>query len=183
MIELCFASFLQTNSLSSTNQVCSLVYRTWKCYQQHQHHTEIQTGIVKDVVRMLILELSDSLCETQGFFIDHKSMKASKKETTWCLQAYLSSLRIFCPDVDSDFCTSLIHLSSQYACETQRSYSLHSTDILQFCKTESWSIEGESRQADLQTQQRRFLQELSCPGSRDLLLPWLALAICLCPMA
>lgn len=86
---------------------------------------------------MLILELSDSLCETQGFFIDHKSIKASKTETTWCLQVYLSSLRFFCPDVDSDFGTSLIHLSSQYACETQRSYHLHSTEILQFCKTES----------------------------------------------
>lgn len=136
MIELCFVSFLQINSLSSTNQVCSLVYCTRKCYQ-HQHHTEIQTGIVKDVVRMLILELSDSLCETQGFFTDHESIKASKQETTWCVQAYLSSLRFFCPDVDSDFCTSLIHLPSQYACETQRSYSLHSTEIPQFCKTES----------------------------------------------
>lgn len=39
------ASFLQTNPLSGTNQVCSLLYRTWKCYQHHQHHTEIQTDI------------------------------------------------------------------------------------------------------------------------------------------
>lgn len=123
---------------------------------------------------MLILELSDSLCETQGFFIDHKSIKASKKETTWCLQEYLSSLRYFCPDVDSDFCTSLIHLSSQYACETQRSFYRNSA-VLQNRELKHWR---ESKHDS-----RRFLQELSCPGSCDLLLPWLPLAICSCPMA
>lgn len=77
-------------------------------------------------VRMLILELLDSLCKAQGFFIDHKSIKASKKETTWCLQAYLSS--VFLLMWTLDYCTSLIHLSSQYACETQKSYYLHFTD-------------------------------------------------------
>lgn len=30
-----------------------------------------------------------------------------------------------CPDVEHDYCTSLIHLSSQCACETQKSYNLH----------------------------------------------------------
>lgn len=85
--------------------------------------------------------------------------------------------KIFCPDVGSDFCTSLIHLSSQYACETQRSYYLHSTEILQLCKGERW-------QADLCIQgSRKLLQELSCPGIRVLLLPCLPLAICSCPMA
>lgn len=96
MTELCFASFLQTNSRSGTNQVCSLVYCTWKCTTSASHwdtNRHCQREVA--VVRMLILELPDSLCKTQGFFIDHKSTKASKKETTWCLQAYLSSLRFY----------------------------------------------------------------------------------------
>jgi len=36
-------------------------------------------------------------------------------------------LKIFCPDVGSDYHASLIHLSSQCACETQKSY-LHFTN-------------------------------------------------------
>lgn len=42
-----------------------------------------------------------------------------------------------------------MHLSSQYACETRRSYYLNSTEILQFCRTESWSTEAQGRQAGL----------------------------------
>lgn len=66
-----------------------------------------------------------------------------------------------------------MHLSSQYACETQSSYYLHSAGILQFCKTESWTTEGESRQAGLlQTWQ----QEVP-PGAQLPREPWLAPAL------
>lgn len=36
--------------------------------------------------------------------------------------------KVLCPDVDPDYCTSLIHLSSQYACETRKSCYLRFTN-------------------------------------------------------
>lgn len=117
------------------------------------------------VLRVLILELPDSLCKTQGFFIDHKSFKASKKETTLCTQAYLSSLR-FHALMRTLTTARLQHISPH--CVPVR----HRRATICILQTENWNTEGGSRQADL-LQTQHLLCKFSCPESHDLVLSWL----------